>query len=124
MVAAWRTASASKRRPKKWPSSRRRNTATMLASSTARVVVFIPPAVEPGEPPMSMSRIMTAWDTPPMAARSAVLNPAVRGVTDWKKESHSRSPTGSPVNSKKKNHTAGSRITRAVVTKITWLCIR
>ena len=31
-----------------------------LAKSTATVVVFMPPAVDPGEPPMSMSTMVTA----------------------------------------------------------------
>ncbi len=52
-----------------------------------KLVVLIPPPVEPGEAPMNMRMIMTrivglvSW---PM---STVLNPAVRGVIDWKRES-------------------------------------
>ena len=35
-----------------------RNTANALATSTAAVVVLMPPAVEPGEPPMNISRMV------------------------------------------------------------------
>ena len=51
---------------------------------TANVAVFIPPAVEPGEPPMSIRIIMIADPDSSIAARSVVLNPAVLVVTDWK----------------------------------------
>ena len=60
----------------------RRNTEIAEANRTAIVVVFIPPAVDPGEPPISMSRIITVRPTSLIRVRSAVLNPAVLGVTD------------------------------------------
>ena len=90
-VEALHTALLSIRRPKKWGSLRRWNTAMALANSTAAVVVFIPPAVDPGEPPISMSMMVSPCPTPERAVRSAVLKPAVRGVTDWNKEASSRS---------------------------------
>ena len=48
----------------------------MFPIRTANVVVFIPPAVEPGEPPISIT------DACFIALRSTVLNPAVLNVTD------------------------------------------
>ena len=36
-------------------------TAAELKSKTARVVVLKPPAVEPGEPPTSISRMVMSW---------------------------------------------------------------
>ena len=55
--------------------------------------------------------------------RSRVLKPAVRAVTDWKREPHSRSPAGRAANSKKKKYTAGRRRSRPEVTSTTLLCI-
>ena len=49
---------------------------------TAKVVVFMPPAVEPGDPPISISIIITDFDVGVIAVRSAVLKPAVLVVTD------------------------------------------
>ena len=45
----------------------------------------MPPAVEPGEPPMSIRRIIMPCDAPDIADRFTVLKPAVLGVTDWNK---------------------------------------
>ena len=42
----------------------------------------MPPAVDPGDPPISISNIIIAFEGSVIAARSAVLNPAVLGVTD------------------------------------------
>ena len=50
------------------------------------VVVFIPPAVEPGEPPISIRMIISISPVSVSRVRSAVLNPAVLGVTDWNRE--------------------------------------
>lgn len=102
MVAAWRTASLEIRRLKKLADSFLRKTANELASKTASVVVFIPPAVEPGEPPTSIKTVMINWPGSLIAVRSAVLKPAVLGVTDWKRESSSRSSKGACTNSKGK----------------------
>ncbi len=124
MAAASQAALTLMRRPKKWPSSRRLNTAMALAKSTATVVVFMPPAVEPGEPPMSMSTMVTARARPLKAVRSAVLKPAVRGVMDWNRLISTRSPRGRPENSSKKNHTAGTTMSTAVVARMTLLCMR
>ena len=59
---------------------------------TTTVVVLTPPAVEPGLPPMNMR--ITVRSRPPsvMAAVSMVLNPAVRAVTEAKREERSVAP--------------------------------
>ena len=54
----------------------------MFPIRTANVVVFIPPAVEPGEPPISIRIIIIITDACFIALRSTVLNPAVLNVTD------------------------------------------
>lgn len=73
---------------------------------------------------MSISTMVSACPGSLMAARSTVLKPAVRGVTDWKKDASTRSPAGRSENSRKKKYAAGSRISRAVVARMTLLCIR
>ena len=49
---------------------------------TAMVVVLIPPAVEPGLPPMNMSTIVKSLLSGVSAAVSTVLKPAVLAVTE------------------------------------------
>ena len=69
------------------PSSRLlfpRIVALMASRMTINVEVLIPPAVDPDDPPMNirkMRRITAGADSVPI---STVLNPAVRGETDWK----------------------------------------
>ena len=58
-----------------------------------------------------------------ICVKSAVLNPAVLGVTDWNRELQMRSPIGLSPNSNKKKYRAGSEINIAVVIRITLLCI-
>ena len=58
----------------------RRKTAMAFASRTATVVVFMPPAVDPGEPPISIKSVMTDCPVSLTDVKSAVLNPAVLGV--------------------------------------------
>ena len=60
----------------------RLNTVIAERNRTAKVAVFIPPAVEPGEPPISIRMIIMAVPDSSIAARSVVLKPAVRVVTD------------------------------------------
>ena len=60
----------------------RLNTVIAEGNRTAKVAVFIPPAVEPGEPPISIRMIIMAVPDSSIAARSVVLKPAVRVVTD------------------------------------------
>ena len=49
---------------------------------TAIVVVFIPPAVDPGEPPINIRIIIRYNPVSLIAVRFIVLKPAVLGVTD------------------------------------------
>ena len=100
MVEAFLAASSSVRRPKKWESPFLRNTAMELAKRTAIVVVFMPPAVEPGEPPISIRIIIMHFPAPESLVRSAVLKPAVLGVMVWNRESRIRSFRGPWVYSK------------------------
>ncbi|CAN4047882.1 RNA polymerase sigma factor sigV, partial [Dysosmobacter welbionis] len=81
IVAAWEMVSLEIRRLKKCGYSLRRKTASAFARRTASVVVFMPPAVEPGEPPMSISMVIIVCPLSLIAVKSAVLKPAVRGVT-------------------------------------------
>ena len=123
MVAAVLIALQSTLRPKNCKLSLCRNVEAAFAIKTASVVVFIPPAVEPGEPPTIIRNIKTACDTPVIAESVTVLKPAVLGVTDWKREASSRFPIGSAQKSTKKKNKAGRTIRTAVVTRITLLCI-
>ena len=58
------------------------NTEIIVPARTASVVIFMPPAVDPGAPPVSMSMIITATPSSLSDVRSTVLNPAVLVVTD------------------------------------------
>ena len=80
-AAALRSVSVGRRRPKHWRSARRRNTARAASTNTARVVTLNPPAVEPGEPPTSISSVISSREGSLSWERSRVLYPAVRGVT-------------------------------------------
>ena len=71
-----------------------RNTDSAYETKTAMVVVFIPPAVEPGEPPMSINNVISIRPVSLRAVKSVVLKPAVLGVTDWKREVRILSPSG------------------------------
>ena len=88
------------------------------------VEVFIPPAVEPEQPPMSMSTVISIAPDSLMTERSAVLKPAVLAVTDWKREWSMRSFMGSPEYSAKKKNTAGRRSSSPEVTRTTLVCKR
>ena len=82
IVAAFLIVSSGICLPKKLVCSFFQNTDNADETRTARVVVFIPPAVEPGEPPMSISIMISICPTSLSKVKSAVLNPAVLGVTD------------------------------------------
>ena len=69
-----------------------RNVEKILKTNTAAVVVFIPPAVEPVEPPTTIRQIMRKMLPSLRAARSTVLKPAVLAVTDWNRDARIRSP--------------------------------
>ena len=59
-----------------------KNTVKMLRHKIQNVVVFIPPAVDPVDPPMYIRQIITNLPGSDMALKSTVLNPAVLAVTD------------------------------------------
>ena len=82
MVAEFLTISSDILLPKARVFLRWRNTANADITITAIVVVFIPPAVEPGEPPISISISITDSPVLFIEFRSTELNPAVRAVTD------------------------------------------
>ena len=84
----------------------------MFANRTPTVVVFIPPAVDPGDPPISIRIIMINCPLWLITVKSAVLNPAVLGVTAWKKDSNIRSCIGASENSKKKKYRVGKLINK------------
>lgn len=65
---------------------------------TAKVVVLIPPAVEPGLPPMNIKIIVSNLLAGDNAAVSIVLKPAVLGVTAQKSEVIILSPKLMPEN--------------------------
>ena len=56
--------------------------ALLKASKTPRLLVLMPPPVEPGDAPMNMNIIVPKRVILFMALKSRVLNPAVRGVTN------------------------------------------
>ncbi len=58
----------------------------------ARVVVLIPPAVDPGDPPINIYIIVITFPDPDIAVVEILLNPAVLGVTAEKYELTSLSP--------------------------------
>ena len=91
--------SAATLRPNSLALSCRRNTANAVVNITATVVTFIPPAVEPGAPPISISVMVSAWPGPSSSDRGTVLYPAVRGVTAANREQRIRSAPSRPPNS-------------------------
>ena len=100
----------------------RLNTEMVEAKSTVTVVIFIPPAVEPEEPPISIKQIIMRIPVWLITEKSAVLKPAVLGVTVWKIERSNLSPKGNPLNSAKKKYKVGKIIKTAVIiiTALVW----
>ena len=84
MASAWRTVSSGMRRDWHSTSPRMRRTETIAMSSAKAVVVLMPPAVDPGAPPVIIKRTMMQRLPSLKSSMSIVLNPAVRVVTDWK----------------------------------------
>ena len=94
--------------------------ARVPASSVTNVVTLIPPAVEPGAPPMIMRIIISAADAGDSAASSTVLNPAVRAVTELKKAVSILSPKGIVFpDSKRRKSTAPEKRRIPVMTSTT-----
>jgi len=69
------------------------------------VVVLMPPAVDPGEPPVIIRIIIINTPASLSMVKSTVLNPAVLGVTDWKKEPKILSDTLMPLHLSAENST-------------------
>ena len=82
IVAAFRTTSSGMRLLYKSACSFLLKTEKADDIKTAIVVVFIPPAVEPGEPPIIINEITSICPASLNAVKSVVLNPAVLGVID------------------------------------------
>ena len=122
-VAAVFTAEGSSLRLNRWTSEFCLIVDTTVAASTAKVVVFIPPAVDPGDPPISISTVVIPFEGPERSVRSVVLKPAVLGVTAWKKEHKSLSPNGMPLRSTKKSHIAGKIMSMPDTVSAVLLCM-
>ena len=69
---------------------------TASSKSTSMVVVFAPPAVEPGLPPVSMSRTVSRLPAGESSPVGTVSKPAVRGVTAEKRLASMRVPVSMP----------------------------
>ena len=84
-LALW-MASSSRRLPKIPFDCLRRIPLKVEMAITASVVVFIPPAVEPGEPPINIRNTVSILLAGESAAVSVVLKPAVLAVIESKKD--------------------------------------
>ena len=82
IAPALRTASSGILLPKHSTSFFLENTEMAARKITAKVVVFIPPAVDPGEPPISIRSIIIKTPDSSICERSVELKPAVLVVTD------------------------------------------
>ena len=102
IAVALRTVSAGILLPNIVASSWCLNTDMADSERIANVVVFIPPAVDPGDPPISISMIVRISPAPLSVFWSAVLNPAVLVVTDWNRDYRILSLRGRPMNSAQK----------------------
>ena len=94
MVMASSTWLAGMVRRKAQTVDRPRSRAQIKSTSTTKVTVFSPPAVDPEEPPMSMIIMDTALPPSVSFPWSTAAKPAVRKVTDWKRPFSSFSHTG------------------------------
>ena len=56
-------------------------TAKIFSVANAKVLVFIPPAVEAGEPPIHIKKMINKSEGTFIWVKSTALNPAVLGVT-------------------------------------------
>ena len=82
MASAFLTVSSGILLPNISPFFLRLKTDITDAVTTAKVVTFIPPAVEPEEPPISIKNIIISLPDSETLSKETVLNPAVRRVTD------------------------------------------
>ena len=98
---------------------RPRNRDQAAIASTPRVVVLIPPAHEPGEPPTNMrisSRKVVAGARAPTGT---VLNPAVRGVTPWNRLAQSFSSQPIPASTRSRSSSQKAPAPTATRTALT-----
>jgi hypothetical protein len=81
----------------------------MVKRSIAKVLVLMPPPVEPGEAPINIRIISKKAEKLVKLAMFKVLNPAVLAVIDWKKAPNNfpfkdkpfKTPSLSPINRKR-----------------------
>ena len=119
---AWRQLSSSSLLPKHCTDFLRLTSENMDKISVANVVVLIPPAVEPEEPPMNIKRIVMAMVLPRSDVSGSVLNPAVRGLTARNSEVSTRSPPQGTLFSEHKIIRKGTTMRIAVVVKTNFVC--
>src|SRR5574344_1960608 len=67
-----------------------------VISRPIQVDVLMPPADEPGEPPMAIRMMVTKREHSVVVARSKTLKPAVREALEWKKAQVNLSTIGIP----------------------------
>lgn len=95
-------------------------------NTTATEVVLMPPAVEPGLPPMNMSMTVRSFEASESAAVSTLLKPAVLGVTAEKKLTSICSPSGMSAfmrpRSRKKKSSAPPKMSMSVVRMTSFVC--
>ena len=103
----------------------------MDRTKMAKVVVLIPPVVEPVEPPMSIRQMDKNLLLSVNSFKGSVLKPAVRTVTDWNREERICSSKGKREKttlfcSNKKKKKAPPKISKAVTnsTNLVCKCIR
>ena len=77
-------------------SSRPVATLATVTRITLKVVTLMPPPVPPGAAPMNIRMHIMHFVMVLMPARSTVLKPAVRALTDWNRLFTSLSPTPMP----------------------------
>ncbi|MCY1461967.1 hypothetical protein D9M71_796880 [compost metagenome] len=82
-VKAFKIVSVTILRLKRTTSSFPRICDHIVATKTAKVVILIPPAVDPEPAPINMKRIIKNNVECVKSPIASVLEPAVRGVTAW-----------------------------------------
>ena len=90
----------------------------MIRNSRLALVVLTPPPVEPGEAPMNIRTIISRIVSLASIPMSTVLNPAVRGVTDWNREASTRFSHGRPFRIRLLSNTKNSTAPPAISTPV------
>ena len=100
----------------------------MAMTRAANVVVLIPPAVEPGLPPININNMVKSELLFDILLRSTTENPAVLGVVAMKKEERIFSKNGFPrsvwLYSKIKNRIVPPMRRRPVMMMTSFVCRR